>query len=56
MDSINRQGASNAQSIGKLTTEVTALRQELALAKLAADRAIQMCNDLSARVTALERT
>ncbi len=55
VDTINRQATSNGQSLGKLTPEIATLRQELAQSKQAADRAIQMCNDLAARVAALER-
>jgi chromosome segregation ATPase len=55
MESVNRQAASNAQSMGKLTTDVTMLRQEIAQARQAADRAIQMCNELATRLGALER-
>lgn len=56
MESINKLSASNAQSVGKLTTDVQALRQELQMTRHVADRALQMCNDLSVRLTALERT
>lgn len=54
MESINKLSTSNAQSVGKLTTDVNTLRQELQLAKHVADRALQMCNDLVTRVSALE--
>lgn len=50
MESINKLSASNAQSVGKLTEEVKALRAELQTAKVLAERAIQMCNDLAAKL------
>lgn len=55
MESINKLSASNAQSVGKLTTDVQTLRQELQMTRHVADRALQMCNDLAVRLTALER-
>lgn len=55
LDSINRQSAANCQSMGKLTSDVTALRQEMAATRQIAERAIQMCNDLATRLSALER-
>jgi hypothetical protein len=53
MESINRLSASNAASIGKLATEQTALREELAKTRLIAERSIQMCNDLGTKLTRL---
>lgn len=50
MESINKLSASNAQSLGKLTEEVKALRAELQTTKALAERALQMCNDLAARL------
>ena len=40
----------NAKSIGALATEQQALRAELAMTKHVAARAIQLCNDLAARI------
>jgi len=54
MESINKLSASNAQSLGKVTTEQTALKQELQMTRHVADRALQMCNDLVTRMSALE--
>lgn len=54
MESVNKLGSSNAQSVGKLTNDQQALRQELEMNKHVAQRALQMCNDLVARVAALE--
>jgi hypothetical protein len=54
MESINKLAASNAQSVGKVTTEQVALKQELQMTRHIADRALQMCNDLVTRVSALE--
>lgn len=51
MESINRLSTSNAASIGKLTTEQQAQRQELETLKQTANRAIQMCNELDAKIT-----
>jgi len=54
MESVNKQCASNARSAGLLTTDQQALRHQLETTKYIADRALQMCNDLVARVSALE--
>jgi hypothetical protein len=54
MESINRMSTSNAASIGKLATEQHTLKQQLELTRHVADRALQMVNDLVARVSALE--
>lgn len=50
MESINKLSTSNAASIGKLAAEQVALREDLAKTRLIADRAIQMCNDLDAKL------
>lgn len=55
MESINKAQGSAAASLGKLTTDQQELRQQLLATKTVADRALQMCNDLAARVAALER-
>lgn len=54
MESVNKLSSSNSASVGKLTTEQQNLRNELAMTKHVADRALQMCNDLVARLSALE--
>jgi len=54
MESINKLSSSNAASIGKLTTEQQTLKQQLDLTKHIAERALQMCNDLVTRISALE--
>lgn len=54
MESVNKLSASNSASIGKLATEQYNLRNELTMTKHIADRALQMCNDLVARLSALE--
>ena len=54
LDSVNKQSASNSASMGKISSEQTALRQDLETTKIIANRALQMCDTLSARVSALE--
>ncbi len=54
MDSVNRLSASNSASIGKLTTEQVAQRQELLIVKAVAERAINLCDNLASRLAALE--
>ena len=54
MESVNKVSTSNAASVGKLGVEVQNLKQQLALTEHAAQRAIQMCNELIKRVSALE--
>ena len=54
MESINKLSSSNAASIGKLVSEQQNLRAELAATRHVADRALQMCNDMVARLSALE--
>lgn len=53
MESVNKLSASNAASLGKLTTHQQQL-SELALNKHVAERALQMCNDMAARISLLE--
>lgn len=55
MESINKAQGSAAASLGKITAEQQDFRQQLVVTKNVADRALQMCNDLAARVAALER-
>jgi len=54
MESVNKLSTSNSQSLGKLAADNVALRAELAATKLTADRALQMCNQLSNRLATLE--
>lgn len=54
MESVNKLSASNAASLGKLTTHQQQLSDELALNKHVAERALQMCNDMAARISLLE--
>jgi hypothetical protein len=55
MESINKAQGSASASLGKIIAEQQELRQQLLVTKNVADRALQMCNDLAARVAALER-
>lgn len=55
MESINKAQGSASASLGKIIAEQQELRQQLLTVKAVADRALQMCNDLAARVAALER-
>lgn len=55
IDTINRQATSNAQTLGKLTPEIAALNLKMAEIERSALRAIQMCNELTSKVAALER-
>jgi|PlaIllAssembly_1097288.scaffolds.fasta_scaffold165362_1 hypothetical protein len=54
MESVNKLSASNSASVGKLTTEQQALKQQLELTKHIAERALQMANDMVSRISALE--
>lgn len=54
MENVNRATTNNTASIGKLNTEQLVLKQKFDSMKLVAERALQMCDDLSARVTQLE--
>lgn len=53
MESTNKLSSSNSQSLGKLTGDLLVLRQEVQTAKATAERAIQMCNDLAAKLKSL---
>jgi len=55
MESVNKLSTSNAASVGKLASDQQALKQELQATKHVADRALQMCNDLAARLSKLEQ-
>ena len=54
MESINKLSSSNAASVGKLATEQQNLKQQIELNKHVAERALQMCNELVTRISALE--
>lgn len=54
MESVNKLSTSNSQSLGKLAADNVALRAELATTKQTANRALQMCNQLSNRLATLE--
>lgn len=55
MESVNKAQGSASASLGKIVADQQELRQQLLTTKTVADRALQMCNDLAARVAALER-
>lgn len=54
LESVNRLAVNNGQSIGKIASDQQVLRSELATSKRNAERAIQLCNDMAARLAVLE--
>ena len=54
MESINKLSSSNAASVGKISTEQQNLKTQLELNRHISERALQMCNELIGRVSALE--
>lgn len=55
MESVNKQSASNAQSVSKLVQEQLHQKECHQSTKMIADRALQLCDQLARRVDELEQ-
>lgn len=53
-ESVNKQGVSNAQSVAKLSQEQILQKATIESNKMIAERALQMCDQLSQRLDRLE--
>lgn len=55
VESINRLAVATAAQQGKITTELQTMKQEIKATRQSAERALQMCDALVARLDALEK-
>lgn len=54
MESVNKQTVSNTRSLGQLAAALEQQKEAAAQNKVIADRALQMCDQLSAKISNLE--
>lgn len=54
MESVNKQTVSNTRSLGQLAAALEQQKETAAQNKVIADRALQMCDQLAAKINKLE--